>query len=225
MQRPVIGYTTPEKWPDILHRLIAFGIWLAGGKPFKLTASKPYFDHKLDGLVIGGGTDVYPSLYKEDPNPDYAYDHSRDAMEIRWLELAEQSNLPVLGICRGAQMMNVNRGGSLYLDVAKAAEKATYPSGLLANIFYRKGANIVKDTMLCELLQTNRLRINSMHKQAINELGDNLVTCAVEDNGVVQAVEDPSKEFYLGVQFHPEAMLYHHLYRGIFSALIKAARS
>jgi putative glutamine amidotransferase len=223
MKRPLIGYTTPEKWPDVLHRLIALGIWLAGGKPLKLTVSKPQFNHKIDGLVIGGGTDIYPTLYKEDPHPDYTYDHARDAMEMRWLEIAERNDIPVLAICRGAQMMNVARGGTLHLDVAKAAEKANYPSGLLANIFYRKVANIVEGTMLCSLLKTNRMRINSMHKQAINDIGDGLIMCAVEDNGVVQAVEDPSKSYYLGVQFHPEAMLYHRLFRGIFKALVKAS--
>ena len=198
---------------------------MAGGKPVRLTSTSPLFDHNIDGLIIGGGTDIYPTLYSHDPNPDYLYDHDRDAMEMRWLELAEANNMPVIGICRGAQMMNVARGGTLYLDVAKAAEKANYPSGLMANIFYRKSANIVEGTMLCRLLQTNRMRINSMHKQAVNELGRGLVTCAIEDNGVVQAVEDPSKSFYLGVQFHPEAMLYHHLFRGIFKAFVAAARS
>ncbi len=224
MPRPVIGYTAPEKFPDILHRLIALAVWMGGGRPLKMTAHNPCYDREIDGLVIGGGTDLYPTLYHQDPKPDYPYDHRRDAMEIRWLQMAEERNLPVLGICRGAQMMNVARGGSLYLDVAKAAEKAEYPSGLLANIFYRKSANIIEGTMLCRLLETDRLRINSMHKQAIHTLGKGLVKCAIEDNGVIQAVEDPSKPFYLGVQFHPEAMIYHRLFRGIFSTMINTCR-
>jgi len=225
MPKPKIGYTTRNFFPDVLHLAIDLAIRLAGGKPVRLYPKEPGYDQAIDGLVIGGGTDLYPALYETDPKPDYQYDQARDEMEMHWLDKAEQKNLPILGICRGAQMMNVRRGGSLHVDVSKVYEDAKYPSHLLANIFFRKTIFLEQDTLLQRLLKTRQTRVNSMHKQAIDRLGNNLVISAKEKNGIVQAIEDPARDFFIGVQFHPEVLIYQSRFRKLFQRLIETAKT
>ncbi len=224
-KKPLIGYTCRDEMIDVLQWLIALSIRLAGGTPVRLHPKSPKYNTQIDGLVIGGGTDLYPPLYKLDPKPDYEYDLERDALEIEWLQRAERKNLPVLGICRGAQLINVRRGGSLHMDVAKAYENAEYPSNLFARIFFRKSMNVMDSSTLSKIFKSKRVSVNSMHKQAIDKVGKGLVTCAKEDNGVVQAIEDPDKEFFIGVQFHPEAMTYKKRFRNLFENLVRSAKS
>lgn len=221
MSKPIIGYTTRSGFESFLHRLVGLSIRLGGGTPLRLHPQKPYYDKKINGLIIGGGTDLYPVRYNGLPKADYIYDEARDVMEIEWLNLAEKNNIPVFGICRGAQLMNVARGGSLHVDISKVYERAEYPSGLMANLFFRKKINIKKQSKLFEILPYENLKVNSMHKQAIDVLGNNLIVSATEDNGVVQVIEDPSKLFYMGVQFHPEALIYQKRFRGIFKKFIQ----
>jgi putative glutamine amidotransferase len=224
MARPRIGYTTQNYSFDALKWLIALSIWVTGGTPVRLTPNNPRYDEQIDGLVIGGGIDLYPALYNLDPKPNYKYDQARDELEINWLRHAEEQDIPVLGICRGAQLMNVVRGGTLHVDVAKVYENAKYPSSTLSRIFFRKDMNIECGSLLERILKTQRIAVNSMHVQAVDEVGKDLVISAREDNGVVQAVEDPDKAFFLGVQFHPEALIHNKIFRGCFAALRQAAQ-
>ena len=223
--KPTIGYTTRDFSIEPLQWLISLAIRFAGGRPVRLKPARDRLgDTRIDGLIIGGGTDLYPDLYKGKAKDFYHYDKPRDEMEIRWLEYAEDHNIPVLGICRGAQMMNVFHGGSLHLDFTKVYEGSKYHSGLLAQIFYRKGVTIKDGSLLHRIIGANKARVNSMHSQAIDALGQGLEISAAEDNGVVQGIELPDKDFYLGVQFHPEAMIYKDRYRRIFERLVQAAR-
>lgn len=224
MTQPRIGYTTHNHSYDPLQWLIAISIWIAGGKPVRLYPKKPSYDENIDGLIIGGGKDIYPALYKFNPKPGYKYDQGRDSVEIEWLKKAESEYIPTLGICRGTQLMNVTRGGSLHVDVSKVYQNAQYPANILARIFFRKDMNIECGSMLEKILNTSRISVNSMHTQAIDKIGQNLVTSATEDNGVVQCIEDPGRAFFIGVQFHPEALIHKKSFRDIFSALIYAAR-
>lgn len=173
--------------------------------------------------MIGGGTDLYPALFDTDPKPDYMYDQARDRLELNWLKKAQDEDVPTLGICRGAQLMNVERGGTLHMDVEKAYENAAYPSRSLAQLFYRKPIRIDPNSQLYHIIGESRLSVNSMHKQAIAEVGDDLNVSAVEDNGIVQALEDPNRSFFMGVQFHPEALIYQKNFRRLFKGLIQSA--
>jgi len=221
--RPPIGITTPNTRFHIAYYFIKLSVWLCGGKPIPLRTPDAIKSQKVRGLVLGGGTDVFPGLFQNDPKQDYLYDHDRDEIEMAWLQRAEKENIPVLGICRGAQMMNVMNKGSLHLNVALAYEGAHYPKNLLRMAFFRKGIEIEPNSMLCKILRTNFLRVNSMHTQSIDRLGKNLRVCAQEKNGVVQAIERPGHAFYLGVQFHPEFMIYRPSMQRIFKSLIKTA--
>ncbi len=225
MPKPRIGYTTRNFSIDPLQWLIALSILICGGNPVRLKPKSPHYDDKIDGLIISGGIDLYPSLYAGDPKPNYKYDQARDELEVRWLRRAEQEKMPVLGICRGAQLLNILRGGSLHTDVSKVYENAKYPTHAFANIFYRKSMNIVSGSQLDRILKTRRIQVNSMHKQAINIVGRDLEISAQEDNGVVQAIEDKRRDFYMGVQFHPEALIYKPIFRQLFKQLIISAKS
>lgn len=224
-QKPQIGYTTRDRLIQPLHWLVSLGIRLGGGTPVRLHAQSPKYDKDLDGLVIAGGTDLYPGLFDHDPKSDYDYDHARDKLELNWLEKSEKKDLPTLGICRGAQLLNVQRGGTLHMDVEKSYENASYPNRFLAQVFFRKFINVEKNSLLQKVLQSSRLKVNSMHKQAIDEVGEGLVVSAKEDNQIVQAVEDPSRDFCLGVQFHPEALLHHRIFRNVFKQLVQSSKS
>ncbi|WP_417319070.1 gamma-glutamyl-gamma-aminobutyrate hydrolase family protein [Emcibacter sp.] len=220
-EKPLIGYTGRDRF-SFTQLLIALAIFLAGGRPLRLHPKRPHYHRAVQGLVIGGGTDLYPVIYEGLPKDNYAYDLDRDAMEIEWLCRAEMEGLPVLGICRGAQLMNVKRGGSLHVDVSKVYENARYPASLLANIFFRKPMRVLGDSLLSGLIGTGVERVNSMHRQAIDRVGEGLSVSAREDNGVVQAVEDGARDFYLGVQFHPEALIYRQKFRNLFKGLVAA---
>ena len=197
---------------------------LAGGRAVKVTPRATRYQEHFHGVILSGGTDIYPELYNQPPKPRYHYDLARDEMERQWLVKAVSGGLPVLGICRGAQLMNVVRGGTLHMDVSKAYEKARYPSGLLARIFYRKRARIEPGSRLHGMVGLRSVRINSLHTQAIDRLGTRLVGTAREANGVIQCVEDPALPYFVGVQFHPEYMIYSRYFRRVFAALVEAAK-
>lgn len=224
MSKPVIGITAPNKRFHIPYYLIRFSVWLCGGLGLPLRHKETVDNREVDGLVIGGGTDVFPGLFQNDPKQNYFYDHDRDEMEIGWLKRAEKENIPVLGICRGSQIMNVMNGGTLHMDVSLAYEKAHYPKSVLRKMFFRKPITVVENSKLYELLGLKRIKVNSMHSQSIDQLGNNLEIVGQEDNGVIQGIERPGHAYYLGVQFHPEFLIYRPSMRRIFKGLIKAAR-
>jgi len=224
MSKPRIGYTTRNFTLDPMQLAIDLSIRMAGGVPVRLRPQKPRYDESIKGLIIGGGTDLFPALYKDSPKVDYQYDQARDDMEIKWLERTEAEALPVLGICRGAQLLNVSRGGTLHVDVSKVYENAKYPANIIARIFFRKAVNIECGSLLEKILKTQRIDVNSMHSQAIDEIGRGLTVSAKEDNGVVQAIEDPDREFFMGVQFNSEVLIYRACFRCVFMRLIEVAK-
>lgn len=162
-------------------------------------------------------------LYDATPKQGYAYDRERDALEISVAQQARRDDIPTLGICRGAQLINVVRGGALHADVSAEYEDAAYPNGVWGKIFFRKCVYLGENTLLRRIFEVEALEVNSLHKQAIKSLGDGLRISAQEKNGVVQAIEDESLAFFLGVQFHPELLVYRNDVRRLFEKFIEAA--
>ena len=222
---PVIGITKPTHGDNAAFAAIWLAVRMSGGVPLKLTAKRPHTDRWISGLVLGGGSDVYPELYKGQPVKDRRYDRDRDEMEQYWARKARDERLPVLGICRGAQLLNVINGGTLHPDIVELFPDAGYPSSFRGHVFYRKEIEIEPGSLLGGIVGADEIEVNSIHRQAINELGEGLAATAKEKNGVVQAIEDQQSDFYLGVQFHPEFLIYRKSDRRIFRALVKAAEA
>jgi gamma-glutamyl-gamma-aminobutyrate hydrolase PuuD len=197
-------------------------VWLAGGSPVKLTARAPRDPQSIDGLIFGGGADIYPLRYAGKVKPGYRYDIERGDMEDSWLDAAAEHDLPVLGVCRGAQMLNVLAGGALHADLTAFGARAS--SHFWERLTRREPIELLPRSFLAAITGRTKLRVNSIHSQAISRLGAGLTVAAREPNGVIQAIEDRSRRMWIGVQFHPEFMLYRAPFRRLFRALVVEAQ-
>ena len=159
---------------------------------------------RVDALVLSGGSDVAPGLYDEEPlHPAWAGDAPRDAYERVLLAAALARGKPVLGVCRGVQLLNAALGGSLYQDIAHQV-----PGSLVHRDPERYDDNehtvrLCKKSWLAELYADREILVNSVHHQAIKVIAPGLRACAWAPDGVVEAACDPAREVY-GVQWHPE---------------------
>ncbi len=222
-RRPVIGVTMPERGDRLSWLALKTAIGLAGGTAVRLTARAPRDPRTIDGLVLGGGSDVYPLAFEGRPKPGYRYDLARGDMEASWALAARRHGLPVLGVCRGAQMLNVLAGGSLHMDLA-AFEGAKLAPSRWDHATVRKRVRLRGGSRLAQILGPAPLRVNAIHQQAIDRLGVGLTVAAREANGLIQAIEDRSRRFWIGVQYHPELLLYRARHRRLFKALVQDAR-
>lgn len=219
-----VGITHSIKQSKLTLFALKLAVWQGGGKPLLINTNINKKDYNYDCLILAGGVDIQPEQYGEEAKPNYVYEEDRDALEQEHLEHAMKFNKPILGICRGTQLINISLGGTLYPDIRKIDEKAKYPISVLGYIFFRKLITIKEDSLLLKLIGQNRIRVNSLHSQAIYHTGEQLRITAHEDNGIVQAIEHKNYPWFLGVQFHPEFMLHKKCFRKIFSALINKGK-
>jgi putative glutamine amidotransferase len=224
--RPLIGVTKPQKGGLTQNIAIWLCLLLSGARPINLKPNRKRFDLPLDGLLLSGGTDLYPGLYDEEyAEEDKKYDRERDELEIEWLKVAMERKLPLFCICRGAQLLNVSTGGSLHQNIAAVYENANYPNSLLAKIFFRKKMTVVDSTKLSRFLCEKEVKVNSLHRQSIDQLGEGLKINAQEENGIVQGIELDSERFGLGFQFHPEFLFYRADVRKLFREFVLSCKT
>ncbi len=216
---PLIGVTGPDTRFPIAWWFIRWGLHRCGAKPVRLTPSHPEPPRPLDGVVISGGDDIDPGLYLPDAPDTAPLDAARDAFEIDMLKDVLQRDIPVLGICRGAQLLNVVLGGSLHTDLRRIRSKTSNRR----TPFARKTLNVEKNSRLAQILGVEHARINSLHHQAIADLGAGLQVVGRDLDNIVQAIEHPGRRFLLGVQWHPEYLPLHREQRALFRALRDAA--
>jgi putative glutamine amidotransferase len=164
----------------------------------------------MRGLLLVEGEDVGPERYEASPeNRKYveATHPLKDRIEIRLVRQALRQKLPILGICRGSQLLNVVCGGTLYGDVRKE-KKSSLPHIDLAHYdSYRHAVSIVEGSPLAKWYGRDALQVNSYHHQGIRRLGRRFTPMAFAADGLVEAFHDPRAEFVVGLQFHPERML------------------
>ena len=223
MAKPIIAITGPEKGAFGPRFLVALAVRFYGGLPLQLRPGDENKSLNYQGVVITGGHDIQPVLYAGEPEIETNYDSARDALESSVIHDAIDRKLPLLGICRGAQLLNVCRGGSLHQEIRSQRQKTSNRWTILPLKTLKVESNDDHPHRLSKLeliLQRKRLKINSLHNQAIDRVGEKLRVSARDLDNLVQAIEDPSRDFLIGVQWHPEFLLYQSAQRRLFKALI-----
>jgi putative glutamine amidotransferase len=234
--KPLIGVTTSELRPSSAgtlrrhgeppHAEMALGMTYlraieeAGGMPVVLPPlgdAVAYLD-RLDGICLSGGPDLDPDAYgaSERHAELGPTEPGLDAFELALARAADVSGLPILGICRGAQALNVARGGTLHqhLPGHRQIEPATATTHTV---------QIEQGTRLAEVAGAGRLRVNSFHHQAVDVLGRGLVPVAHAADGIVEAIEAPGPRLVLGVQWHAEGLTAQPRHRALFEELVAAS--
>jgi putative glutamine amidotransferase len=220
--KPIIGITSgtfrDRDWcpPSIGHRKTYIdAVVAAGGAPFLIPliedeAVLRTLYERIDGLLLAGGGDVDPAHYGEAPIPELgAIDAPRDRVELPLVRWAVAEGKPVLGICRGLQVLNVALGGTLYQDISAQLE-----SPIVHDDSFRRenwahmahGMQIEPASQLAELLGADGFAVNSLHHQSIKAIAPGLRPVAWAPDGVIEALEGNNGQFLIGVQCHPEAL-------------------
>jgi putative glutamine amidotransferase len=236
--RPLIGVTTSELRPSTaatLHRHgepaqpeMALGmpylraIEAAGGMPVVLP---PLGDaeailERLDAVCLSGGPDLDPAAYgASDRHAELGQTEPElDAFELALARAADRSGLPLLGICRGAQALNVARGGTLHqhLPGHRQSEPGTRST---------HAVEIAAGTRLARIAGAGALAVNSFHHQAVDALGRGLRVAARAADGTVEAIEAPGRRLVLGLQWHVEGLFHEPRHRAVFEELVAAAHA
>lgn len=159
----------------------------------------------LDGIILAGGNDVDPMYFNEGPHQKLgSIEPGRDEYEMMLIKYALEMDKPILGICRGAQILNISQGGSMYQDIYSQMDDV-YQHGQQAPIQHMSHfIDIEKDSKLYEIMGNDNIKINSFHHQANSTPGEGLRVVAKSKDGVVEAIESTNHEFVIGVQWHPE---------------------
>ena len=161
----------------------------------------------VSGLILSGGIDIYPELYNdwESKEDTGKYNSNRDGFEYKLIEYALKYEIPILGICRGCQLLNVYFNGSLIYDIPTIRKvnhnKIDKDTMRLHNI------NIVKDTILYNCVNKETGIVNSSHHQSVDRLGEGLMISSRADDGIIESIEyadKSNKSFLMGIQWHPE---------------------
>jgi putative glutamine amidotransferase len=233
---PLIGVTTSEVRRGELATLRRHGeppqhemalgltymraIERAGGVPVVLPPLHNGFDTllaRLDGICLSGGPDLDPAAYGARAHEQLGpTEPELDRFELELARAADNAGMPMLGICRGAQTINVARGGTLHQHVEnhRQTELATQPV---------HAVRIQPRSLASRILKTRASQVNSFHHQAVDELGRGLVATAWAPDGTVEAIEDRRHPFLLGVQWHAETLVDHSPQLALFRALVAAA--
>ena len=212
-KRPVIGVVPLyDIQRDSLWMIPGYldGIAAAGGIPVVLPLTEDeqvlrQLANDVDGFLMTGGQDVSPALYGEERLDSCGETLPvRDGMESRLFQLCLERDVPVLGICRGIQLMNVLLGGTLYQDLP--SQHPTETEHHMSPPYDRPvhQVEICKGTPLFDLIQTERMDVNSYHHQAVRDKAPALQTMAVSEDGLIEAVCLPERPFVWAVQWHPE---------------------
>ncbi|WOJ92592.1 gamma-glutamyl-gamma-aminobutyrate hydrolase family protein [Congregibacter variabilis] len=217
--RPRIGVTgngrrwAPSWWCTRLALL------LVGARAVRISVRHEPGEESLHALIIGGGDDIGPERYGEASNPKIRSDPARDALEIHWIKRVVDEGVPLLGICRGAQLINVVLGGTLHQDIRDLREHTRNRPGLLPT----KTVVLETHSKARTIFGTSKLRVNSLHHQAIKESGETLEIVGRDRDKLCQMIESNDGKLIFGVQWHPEYLFYLPTQLRIFRWLVSQA--
>lgn len=241
--RPLIGITcsmglgiysmTQENMPQLQHRMgdnYIKAITNAGGIPVilpnnaDLSTVREIVD-RLDGVLLSGGGDVDPALYGRRPNGHLgSVNPRRDAFEIAIAQyVLNETDKPLLGVCRGIQVMNVAMGGTLYIDLPSEG-KPSHSLGMYQRDQVSHAITVAENTRLAAIMGQGQGWVNSFHHEAVLDPADCFAVSAVSvPDDVIEAIELPGDRFALGVQWHPEELTAREETRKLFKAFVTAA--
>jgi putative glutamine amidotransferase len=225
--KPVIGISRCSRLDDYLA-----SIEQAGGRPrvLEVSESARKVIGEIHGLLLTGGGDIDPVFYGEDRHPATEdAEPGRDEFEMDLARRAMDSGVPLLAICRGAQVLNVTTGGSLVQDIpseltSELAHTLAQPKNALAHDVAIAPGSRLHSFLGDAVTSAHTCRVNSRHHQSVGKLGKDLTASATAADGVIEAIEAPSAEFCLGVQWHPENFWRTGEFRSLFEAFVATAR-
>jgi len=231
LDMPLIGITSCRKIEDYRQAILHVGgevriLEPSMGLKAALTG--------VDGLLLTGGDDVVPGQYGEAPHPTVKdVDPARDEFEIGLVTAARERDLPIFGICRGIQVLNVACGGTLVQDVpsqvtGSMSHGLTVPPNQPYSLAHEVW--IEKDSLLSKLMRerlsdADTCDVNSRHHQAVKDVARGFRVSATSPDGLIEAIEDSSRRFCLGVQWHPENFWRTGEFRPLFEGFLEAAAS
>ena len=232
--KPIIGITAFVE-DDLSSRLNAAyskSIIEAGGIPLIIPIGVEEEAAQIlaltDGLLLSGGHDVHPFLFGAEPSLKLGKNHpARDTIELALIEAAFQRKMPIFGICRGIQILNVALGGTLYQDI----DSDHFSTKLLQHMQQSGRAvathsvQVIADNLLATIVEQEKIAVNSFHHQAVNVLAEKLKVAAKSNDGIIEAVVHEEMPFCLAVQWHPEelAIAGDESAQKLFSAFIEAS--
>ena len=239
-KKPIIGITSSAveavnkpRWPsrydfDFMKRAYSKSVIDAGGIPVPL-ANIPErsviadYVGMIDGLILTGGDDMNPRHFGQKPHPSIVLTApERDEFELGIVKMAKSKKKPILGICRGLQVINIALGGTIYQDLTCAPFKTINHADPKerGGIFHK--ANIEDGSNLLKIVKSPILDVNSSHHQIIEKLGRHLKAVAFSEDGVIEAIESSEPGFLLAVQWHPEKISRRLHTKKLFKAFVTA---
>lgn len=216
MLKPIIGVTPgiseDEKFYKVSTDNLA-AIEKAGGIPLVLSYLSKAQDikqivEKIDGLYLTGGDDIDPKYFNEDPHPNIgAFNPKRDALEMKITKLMLTKNKPILGVCKGTQMLNLAAGGDMYQDIYAQIDTDLIQHRQKAPRYVAThDVKLIKDSLIYQILGKENIRVNSLHHQANRQVGKGFIVSGKAADGVIEAIESLKHRFVLGLQWHPEML-------------------
>ncbi|OGZ17272.1 MAG: hypothetical protein A2494_00355 [Candidatus Lloydbacteria bacterium RIFOXYC12_FULL_46_25] len=232
MKRPLIVTTcSNDAERYFLRRECVTALEQAGGTPLIIAASNTPSIQEIcgimEGLYLTGGDDIHPSFYGEAIAPHYVgtLDMSRDQLERELVIYAVEHHIPIFGICRGMQALNVFLGGALYQDIACEQKKAIEHRLTCADrAFLAHPIKVKEGTRISNIMGGRDFMVNSIHHQGVKELGKDLIATATSPDGLIEAIELPDHPFTIGVEWHPEE-LKDDASRQLFIEFVNAAKA
>jgi putative glutamine amidotransferase len=219
----------PPQREMVLGMVYTGAIQRAGGIPVVLPpvapADVPALLGRLQGVCLSGGPDMHPDAYAARADSELGpTEPELDAFELELARCADAAGLPVLGICRGCQVLNVARGGTLHQHVPAVTDGLVHHRQTEPGRVTTHTVTVAPDSRLTAIVGARELEVNSFHHQAADRIGRHLRPVAWSPDGVVEAIEDPDALLYLGVQWHAEGLVDRPEHEALFRTLIDAAR-
>lgn len=218
--------TKDQAWQVLAHDYLT-SVWNAGAIPLIIPVDEDKnraaeMLDMADGLLLSGGNDISPEIYGGKAEKCGRVDTARDLMELSLLNRAIETDKPILGICRGIQLINAALGGTVYQDLPSEGFSPHFLSPCERTQPSHK-ITVKPDTMLASIIGEGEHGVNSYHHQAVKELSPHASACAESEDGVTEAIEIRALRFVLAVQWHPEMMTDSDEQQAIFRAFVNAA--